>query len=206
MKIKHTLPPDDDFSYWFSAERKWKEAQPRMNQKELYDTFLASTTELISDKIKELISEYEAVEKTILEQIRCIQTESKNESEKLVMQAFLEQMQIKKLLTIEAQLKRFYLYRNFQHGKHQETIDVQKAKEYPIERLLTHTPKLRKMGQNYLTLCPLHDEKTPSFYLYTRTNSFYCYGCHTGGDVIRLTRLLYGYSFTETVRYLINNL
>lgn len=36
--------------------------------------------------------------------------------------------------------------------------------------------------------CPLHDEDTPSFRFYEETNSFYCFGCQTGGDIIELHR------------------
>lgn len=36
------------------------------------------------------------------------------------------------------------------------------------------------------TLCPLHDENTPSFRWYPEDNSYYCYGCGKGGDVIYL--------------------
>jgi hypothetical protein len=33
-------------------------------------------------------------------------------------------------------------------------------------------------------LCPLHNEKTPSFTIYTNTNSWHCFGCGVGGSVI----------------------
>lgn len=40
--------------------------------------------------------------------------------------------------------------------------------------------------------CPFHDEKTPSLKLYE--NSFYCFGCGAGGDVITFVAKLYGLS------------
>jgi len=36
--------------------------------------------------------------------------------------------------------------------------------------------------------CPLHDEDTPSCRYYANTESFYCFGCQKGGDVISLHR------------------
>lgn len=36
--------------------------------------------------------------------------------------------------------------------------------------------------------CPLHDEDTPSMRFYEETNTFYCFGCRAGGDVIELHR------------------
>lgn len=206
MKIKQTLPPEDDFTYWNEMEHQWKDTLPRMNEKELYDVFLAGSPKIITDKIHELTVEYDKLESTIIDYIRFIQKESKNDSEKLVLQGILEQIQIQELLLIEKQLKRFYMYRNFQSGKEDHSLDVEKAKQYPIERLVEQTVKLRRAGRNLLGLCPLHKEQSPSFYIYTNTNSFYCYGCNIGGDVIRLTRLLYRFTFPEAVKHLITNL
>lgn len=35
-------------------------------------------------------------------------------------------------------------------------------------------------------LCPFHSERTPSFKCYPGDRGWYCFGCHKGGDVIRL--------------------
>lgn len=42
--------------------------------------------------------------------------------------------------------------------------------------------------------CPLHDEATPSMRFFEETNTFYCYGCRAGGDIVQLHR-----KFTEQV-------
>lgn len=36
--------------------------------------------------------------------------------------------------------------------------------------------------------CPIHDEDTPSMRFYEETNTFYCFGCRAGGDIIELHR------------------
>lgn len=43
---------------------------------------------------------------------------------------------------------------------------------------------LKRAGSNYGGLCPYHNEKTPSFTVFPATQSFYCFGCGAGGDVI----------------------
>ena len=42
--------------------------------------------------------------------------------------------------------------------------------------------QLKRKGRLYGGLCPFHSEKTPSFYVYPDTQSFYCFGCGAGGD------------------------
>ena len=43
---------------------------------------------------------------------------------------------------------------------------------------------LRVRGANATGLCPFHNEKTPSFTVYINNQSYYCFGCGSGGDVI----------------------
>ena len=45
--------------------------------------------------------------------------------------------------------------------------------------------------------CPFHSERTASFKIYPESNSFYCFGCGAGGDVIDFVRLLYGLDFRQ---------
>ena len=45
--------------------------------------------------------------------------------------------------------------------------------------------------------CPFHSERTASFKIYPKSNSFYCFGCGAGGDVIDFVRLLYGLDFRQ---------
>ena len=34
------------------------------------------------------------------------------------------------------------------------------------------------------TICPLHDEDTPSFTYFPNTDSYYCFGCKSGGNIV----------------------
>lgn len=61
-----------------------------------------------------------------------------------------------------------------------------------MEDLAERYTQLRPAGAGKLKgLCPLHNERSPSFIVYTDQDSFYCFGaCKRGGDVIEFTRPL----------------
>jgi DNA primase len=53
----------------------------------------------------------------------------------------------------------------------------------------TWRPARRLARGRLMGLCPLHSECQPSFLVDPGKNLFYCYGCGSGGDVIRLVEL-----------------
>ena len=56
---------------------------------------------------------------------------------------------------------------------------------------------LRRHGHEWVGLCPLHKEKTPSFSVNVAKQCFYCQGCGQGGDVYDLVMRRFGVDFKE---------
>jgi DNA primase len=69
-----------------------------------------------------------------------------------------------------------------------------------ITRIVGEYVKLRKSGANWSALCPFHQEKSGSFYLYPATASYYCFGCHEHGDVFTFVMKMDSLTFPEAVR------
>lgn len=61
---------------------------------------------------------------------------------------------------------------------------------------------IKRAGRDYACVCPFHADKNPSCHIYTDTQSFYCFGCGAGGDVITFIRLIERYDYIESVRFL----
>ena len=53
-----------------------------------------------------------------------------------------------------------------------------------IEDVIASYVNLKRAGSNYQGLCPFHSEKTPSFTVFPNTETFHCFGCGAGGEVI----------------------
>jgi len=71
-----------------------------------------------------------------------------------------------------------------------------------IVELIGNYVKLKKSGQNYMALCPFHNEKTPSFSVSGSKQIFKCFGCGVGGDVFQFISQLERLSFPESVEHL----
>ena len=61
---------------------------------------------------------------------------------------------------------------------------------------------LTQRGRLYTGLCPFHNEKTPSFTVYPDTQSYYCFGCGQGGDVITFIKNYENLEYIEAVKHL----
>lgn len=90
----------------------------------------------------------------------------------------------------------------FYDGDRKE-LDITAAKSIPIESLYDFK-KMRQSRQRIAAACPFHDEKIPSFVIYKNTNSFHCFSCKESGDAISFIMKLYGYTFINSVKYLLS--
>ncbi|MDI9347390.1 MAG: DNA primase [Methylacidiphilales bacterium] len=61
---------------------------------------------------------------------------------------------------------------------------------------------LKRAGNNYIALCPFHQEKTPSFSVNPRDQYYYCFGCQSKGNVISFVMQYRKLEFREALEEL----
>ena len=61
---------------------------------------------------------------------------------------------------------------------------------------------LKKSGRSLKALCPFHNEKTPSFYVFPESGTFKCFGCGAGGDIFSFLMRADNLEFPEAMRAL----
>ena len=82
-----------------------------------------------------------------------------------------------------------------------ETIE-QVIMRNDIETVVGAYVSLKRAGSNLKGLCPFHSEKSPSFTVYPNDNSFYCFGCGAGGDVITFIKKKENLDYPDAVEFL----
>lgn len=83
------------------------------------------------------------------------------------------------------------------------SVDVAKRRilsKVPLQDLIGETVALQKRSGRNVGLCPFHEERTPSFYVFN--DRYFCFGCKESGDAIDFVRKQKGLSFMETLRFL----
>lgn len=71
-----------------------------------------------------------------------------------------------------------------------------------IESVVSSYVQLKRRGRILVGLCPFHSEKSGSFTVYPESQSFYCFGCGAGGDVIGFIRRIENLEYVEAVKLL----
>ncbi|KJV68725.1 DNA primase [Candidatus Neoehrlichia procyonis] len=71
-----------------------------------------------------------------------------------------------------------------------------------LSDIVARKVKLLKRGNNFIGLCPFHNEKTPSFTVNDSKGLYYCFGCGACGDVIQFVCDIKKIDFKQSLEYL----
>src|SRR5579884_1941716 len=80
-------------------------------------------------------------------------------------------------------------------------IETIKAKLDVVEEIGA-VVALQKSGKSLKGLCPFHNERTPSFYVFADSQTWHCFGCHEGGDIFTFVQKQQGLEFHDALLYL----
>ena len=71
-----------------------------------------------------------------------------------------------------------------------------------IVEVIRATVALKRVGRNWVGLCPFHKEKTPSFSVNAERQFYHCFSCKVGGDVFKFVQETEHVGFLEAVEFL----
>jgi hypothetical protein len=202
---------DKDFDldyvrYTEELERKWQKSLPRINETELL-VEIPNGKQLIQNKISEWQQKRYEIKQNIRTKLISIRDLS-NQLAKDFFRLWLQANEGEQLINADRHIARLKFLLSTFGNKSNRVKDFELAKQQaldtPIETIAEPHTRLRKVGNKLAGLCPLHEDKRPSFYIYPDTNTFHCFGCQANGDVITLVQLLNNLSFKEALNLLAN--
>ncbi len=80
---------------------------------------------------------------------------------------------------------------------------AQQVKEkLDIVEILRGYLKVTPAGKNFKAICPFHKEKTPSLMISPEKQSWYCFGCNQGGDLIKFVMQFENLEFYDALKIL----
>ena len=198
-------------NFYLQLEKEWYASLPRLSTHELAEVF----PEAIPIWRKSVKNQIDSI-KTILEKASRRRRELNNiialhslPAHKWYWEMVAEFIYLPDVQALNKKLKRLsFLYNSLSIRKpHALTSGVsaeqiQQARETPLEQL--YTGNLRASGAQLYGLCPLHDDKKPSFSISPSKNLWYCHVCCTGGDSITFVMLTQGKTFPEAIRLILH--
>ena len=69
-----------------------------------------------------------------------------------------------------------------------------------VDVISYYLPSVQKKGKGYVAVCPFHDDHDPSMQISKDKQTFHCFVCQTGGDVIEFVKKYDKCSFEEAIR------
>ena len=170
---------EDEMNVFDRLEKEWKDSLPHFSQHQLIQIF-PEALDYVKEKIRN-ISIAREHDRNIINKAHFSKQVELIESHNLFYEDRINFY--KKFLPIKITTTGF------------TDNDIRRAKDV----LITDYIKVNKGG---FTTCPLHTDKTPSLKVY-KTNDWYCFSCHEGGDVIDFIQKTQGCDFLSAVKFLI---
>ena len=81
------------------------------------------------------------------------------------------------------------------------TIDEIKRRLDVVD-VVGQTVQLKRSGKAFKGLCPFHNEKSGSFYVWPDTGTWRCFGCNEGGDLFSFVQKRDNLDFRDALRFL----
>jgi len=194
-----------------TIESEWRKSSNRYSGKELLEILPAIKSEL-PKMLADQQNQYKTLEATVKSKLKAIPKDI-DEIGKWIIKSSLKQGEIAEMNIIDKRIYRLKWLIKLATGKDvsrgngmsQEDFEYAKSRSI-LEAIKPFLGKLQKSGTNtYKAICPFHDEKTPSFVIYISTNSFHCFSCKVGGNLIKFIMLFHDCDFIEAVKWLKEN-
>lgn len=84
-----------------------------------------------------------------------------------------------------------------------ERLDLDDIRRsHPLPEVVGAVVQLKRAGRELKGCCPLHDDRSPSFTIYSGGDRWHCFGCGAGGDVFDFLSQLHGVGLREAAEML----
>ena len=81
--------------------------------------------------------------------------------------------------------------------------DIRQIREAnDLVELFSERTRVQRKGRDFWCCCPFHQEKTPSCKIDPSTQTWHCFGCGEGGDIISYIEKIDGVGFVDALRFL----
>lgn len=183
-----------------------------MPSKDVILTFSDSLPEIIKENLESLLVRSEELQENHQLLLKAVREVTKEKSFDRWFWIFYANLEFSEIFLVEKWVR--YWIRLYEQlpgneaaseskkyqANHLTDEEIQRAEQFPLEEL--YEGKLRKFGSRYRGLCPFHEEKTPSFFIFP-DNRYHCFGCNAHGNPISFLMKKQHLSFPDAVRRLL---